>query len=121
MRNYLDKLGTAGAIVAAAACPICFPKLALIGALFGLSAFSAHEFELLIAANLLVGLAVAGHVLAFRGHRCKPALGIAIVGGAAFFSGLYLHPSELLSYAGLAALLLASATDLTHRLARGAR
>jgi hypothetical protein len=30
MTKHLDKLGSTGAVIAAA-CPICFPKLALLG------------------------------------------------------------------------------------------
>lgn len=38
MKTILDKAGSVGALVAAAACPIYFPKLALVGvALLGRS------------------------------------------------------------------------------------
>jgi hypothetical protein len=58
MTKHLDKLGSTGAVIAAAACPICFPKLALLGGLIGLSAISAYEAQLFIAAQLLVVVAV---------------------------------------------------------------
>lgn len=111
----LEKIGSIGAVVAAAACPICFPKLALIGALFGLGALSAFEYQLLIAAQALVALAVAGHVLSYLRHRNRWLLGSAIVSGAAVFAGLYLAGSELLAYAGLAGLVTASVADLWRR------
>jgi len=43
MQFKLENFGSFGAIVAAAACPICFPKLALLGAFFGLGALSKYE------------------------------------------------------------------------------
>jgi mercuric ion transport protein len=107
MKTVLDKLGSSGALVAAAACPVCFPKLALIGALFGLGAFGAYEAQLIVAAQILVGVALAGHVLAYRRRRSKWRLALAAAGAAAFFAGLY--ALEWIAYAGLAALIAASA------------
>src|SRR5215510_11572459 len=86
MTRYLDKLGSFGSVVAAAACPICFPKLALLGSLIGLGAFSAYEAQLFIAAQLLVIVAVAGQAVAYRQHRNAWLLGAAFVSGAAVFA-----------------------------------
>ena len=112
MTQHLDKLGSVGAIVAAAACPICFPKLALLGALFGLGAFSAYEAQLFIAAQALVVVAMAGHVLAYRRHRKRWLLAFAFACGAAAFAGLHAIGSEWLAYAGFAGLVAASMLDL---------
>lgn len=111
----LDRIGSIGAVIAAAACPICFPKLALIGALFGLSAFSAYEYQFLIATQLLAALAAGGHVLSYRRHRNRWLLASALVGAAAVFGGLYVAGSELLVYGGLAVLIVASTADLWKR------
>ena len=119
MKVHLEKLGSLGAVVTAAACPVCFPKLALIGAVFGLGAFGAYESQLVIAAQVLVGVAVLGHVLAYRRHRSKGLLGLAIGGAIAFFAGLYAF--EWLAYAGFAGLIAASGADLWKRLPRRAR
>jgi hypothetical protein len=118
MRKHLDKLGSAGALIAAAACPICFPKLALLGSLIGLGAFSAYEAQLFIAAQLLVIVAVVGQALAYRQHRKAWLLGGALVSGAAVFAGLYFLKSEWLTYAGFAGLVAASGVDLWSRLQR---
>lgn len=112
----LEKIGSIGAVIAAAACPICFPKLALVGALFGLGAFSAYEYQFLVATQLLVVLAAAGHALSYRRHRNRRVLTSALLGAAAVFGGLYLAGSELLVYAGLAALVAASTAELWKRL-----
>lgn len=112
----MDKLGSFGAAIAAAACPICFPKLALLGALFGLGGLSAYEAQLFVAAQALVILAVLGHAWSFRRHRERWRLACAILGGAAVFLDLYLVGSEWLSYAGLAALVVLSVLDLWRRI-----
>ena len=112
MKLYLDKLGSVGAIVAAAACPLCFPKLALVGALFGLGAFGAYEYQFLVAAQVLVAVALAGQVLAYLRHRRIWLLVTAFVGGLAVFMGLYVAGSELLAYVGFTALLAAGTADL---------
>jgi hypothetical protein len=54
MKAYLERIGSFGRIIAAAACPVCFPKLALIGALFGLGALGAYESQLFVAAQVLI-------------------------------------------------------------------
>ena len=57
MKVHLEKFGSIGAIVAAAACPVCFPKLALLGAILGLGGLGAYEWQLFIVAQVLVALA----------------------------------------------------------------
>jgi len=118
MRQHLDKLGSIGSVVAAAACPICFPKLALLGGLLGLGAFSAYEAQLFMAAQLLVVVSVTGQALAYRRHRNVWPFAAALAGGAAVFIGLYVFQSEWLAYAGFAGLVAASGTDLWSRLRR---
>ena len=118
MKPYLDKFGSVGAVIAAAACPICFPKLALLGAFFGLGGLAAYESQLIIAAQALVVLAAAGHLVT---HRSKWLLGLALLGATSFFAGLYLAGSELVAYIGLAVLVAASAIDLWLRFARRPR
>ena len=102
MRARLEKIGSIGAVVAAAACPVCFPKLALLGALVGLGALGAYESQLFIAAQALIVLAVAGHVLSYLRHRNRWLLGSAILSGVAVFAGLYWLGSELVAYLGFA-------------------
>lgn len=116
MKSSLDKLGSFGALVAAAACPVCFPKLALVGALIGLGGLAAYERKLFIASQVLVGLAVLGHALSFAQHRRRWLLAMAVAGGAAFFLGLYVFSSEWLVYAGLALLVLCSVADIWARM-----
>ena len=118
MKTILEKAGSVGAVVAAAACPVCFPKLALLGALFGLGALGAYESQLLLAAQALVAVAVAGHALSFFKHHNRWLLASAVASGAAVFAGLYWIGSEAVVYAGLACLVAASATDFWLRFGR---
>ncbi len=115
MKTHLEKIGSFGGIIAAAACPICFPKLALLGAVFGLGALSAYESQFFIAAQVLVVLAVLGHALAYRQHRKRWLLDLGVFFGAALFGGLYLFHSEAVIYAGLVGLAVTSATDFWAR------
>lgn len=115
MRPWLDKAGSIGAVLAAAACPVCFPKLALVGAFFGLGAFGAYESQLFLAAQALVVVAVVGHALSYLRHRNAWLLAAALLSGAAVFAGLYWARSEALAYAGFAGLVVASAGDFWTR------
>jgi MerC mercury resistance protein len=115
MKTYLEKIGGVGSVIAAAACPVCFPKLALIGALFGLGALGAYESTLFAAAQFLVVVAVLGHALAYLRHRRLWLLALGVGSGAAVFAGLYALRSEAVVYAGFAGLVVASATDFWSR------
>jgi mercuric ion transport protein len=112
MKTYLDKVGSFGSLVTAAACPSCFPHLATLGALFGLGALGSYESQIFLATEVLAALAIAGHVLAYRVHHRVLLLILGAGGGALFFLGMYLFQSELTTYGGLIAMLFASATDL---------
>lgn len=123
MKPSLEKIGAWGSVLAAAVCPVCFPKLALIGALVGLGAFGAYESTFFAAAQVLVALAVLGHALAYLRHRKLWLLALGVTSGTAVFAGLYALGSEAVIYAGFAGLLVASATDFWSRRAgrRGQR
>ena len=105
MNLNLDKFGPLGSIVAAAACPICFPKLALIGALLGLGALVEYEFYFLLAAQILVLISLVGVILAFSNHRNLKILIAGIACVLLFFVSLYLIVNEYLSYLALAGLV----------------
>ena len=116
MRAYLDKLGSVGSIISAAACPACFPQLAALGTLFGLGALSSYEGQIFLATKILVALAIVGHVLAYSIHRSVWLLVLGVGGGLLFFLGLYVLGSEVAIYLGFTAMLAASTWDLVRRL-----
>ncbi|MDQ3187277.1 MAG: MerC family mercury resistance protein, partial [Pseudomonadota bacterium] len=105
---FLDRFGTAGAVVAAAACPICFPKLALVGAAVGLGAFAPFEIYVAIGVQILFVLAFIGQLLAVRRHRNRWLLAFSAVTTLLLFVGYYVIPSSILLQISLAGLVVAS-------------
>ncbi len=105
---FLDRFGTTGAVIAAAACPICFPKLALIGAVVGLGVFAPFERYVAIGVQALFVLAFIGQILAFRRHRNRWVLALSAVTTVLLFVGYYVAPSSILLQISLAGLVVAS-------------
>ena len=108
MKNTLEKFGSFGAIIAAAACPICFPKLALLGALFGLGALAPFETAFFFGAQILVVLAVIGHVVSYKRHQNGKLLSLAVISAILLFISLYAYVSEVLSYIAFSGLIIAT-------------
>jgi mercuric ion transport protein len=107
MKQTLEKSGTLCAIVSAAACPICFPKLALVGAMLGLGVLAPLEFYLVSLLQVLVVVALVGQVMAYRRYRNPYLLGLASAGALCVVVAYHWYFSELV-YAGLTALAAAS-------------
>jgi mercuric ion transport protein len=107
-RAMLEKTSTGGAILAALACPICFPKLALIGAAVGLGAFSPFERYTAYAVQVLFLLAFIGQVVSYRQHRNKWLPGFAGVTTAVLFIGYYVVRSSTLLEIALGGLVAGS-------------
>lgn len=115
MRLKLDNYGSFGAIAAAAACPICFPKLALIGAFLGLGALAKYETFFFYGAHLLIVIALVGHVISYKKVQNRTLLALAVISAALFFISLYLIVSEVLSYLALAGMFAASVWMIVQR------
>jgi len=108
MRNELEKYGSFGAIVAAAACPICFPKLALLGALFGLGALAKYEVAFFYGAQILIVIALVGHIVSYKKSQNRTLFVLATISVFLFFVSLYVFVSEILSYIALTGLVAAT-------------
>ena len=108
MRFKLENYGSFGAIVAAAACPICFPKLALIGAFLGLGALEKYETFFFYGAHVLILMALVGHVISYKKVQNRTLLALAIISASLFFVSLYLIVSEILAYIALTGLVAAT-------------
>jgi len=67
MRNKLENFGSFEAIVVAAACPICFPKLAL----FGLGALAKYEVEFFWAAQILIVIGPDEYVISYKKNKTE--------------------------------------------------
>lgn len=108
MRNKLEKFGSLGAVIAAALCPICFPKLALLGAFFGLGALVKYEVVFFYGAQILVVIALVGQVISYKRIQNRFLLALAIVSAVLFFVSLYLFVFEILSYLALSGMVVAT-------------
>ena len=100
-----DKFGASGTLIAAAACPICFPKLALIGTLVGLGALAEYEYYFYIAFQVLALVTFTGVLQTYRIQRNLKILILAFASVTLFFVSLYLFVNEYLSYLALAGLV----------------
>lgn len=107
MRSKLEKVGSFGAIVAAAACPICFPKLALIGALFGFGVLANYEVLFFYMAQVLILIALIGHIISYKRLQNLTLLVSAFISAILFFGSVYVYASEILSYLALAGMIAA--------------
>ena len=109
MRSKLEKVGSFGAIVAAAACPICFPKLALIGALFGFGVLVKYEMVFFYMAQIMIIIALVGHIITYKRLQNLTLLILAFISAILFFGSLYVFTSEILSYFALTGMIAAMA------------
>ncbi len=110
--SVLDKLGAAGAVLAAAAAPCCFPLLGAAGAALGLGALQSYRGYMGYVIQAFVLVSAAGNVFAFRGHRQVWPLGIALASTAAVFYAYYISYQTALVSAGLIGLALAAGWNL---------
>lgn len=108
MRAHLAQFGSGGAVIAALACPICFPKLALVGATLGLGIFAPYESYIAIGVQALFVLAFIGQWLGYRTHRNRWLVALAAMTTATMFTAYYIVPSGILLQISLAGLVVAS-------------
>jgi hypothetical protein len=106
--NILDKVGSVGALIAGAAVPCCFPFLSLIGSILGLSFLAPYEKYVLYAMQGLVVIALAGSIIAYRGHRKILPVVLAVISTGAILYALNTDMDYRPLYAGLAGLLVVS-------------
>lgn len=104
--NVLDKVGSIGAVLAGAAVPCCFPFLSLIGSILGLSFLAPYEAYVMYAMQVLVGLALVGSVIAYRGHRKILPLLLGIVSTGAVLYSLNTNKNVTILYGGLVGLIV---------------
>ena len=108
MALFVEKFGTFGAVIAALACPICFPKLVLVGTALGFGIFAPYERYIALGIQALFVLALWGQWLAYRSHRNKWLLSLAISNTALMFIAYYVIPSSILLQISLLGLVVAS-------------
>jgi hypothetical protein len=97
-----------GAVLAAIFCPICFPKLALLGVFFGLGALAKYEIVFFYASQAFVLMMLIATIMSYQRYKNKALLLVVIVSVLLFFISLYVFVSEILSYVALTGLVMAS-------------
>ena len=108
-RVPLEKFGSVGALIAAAACPVCFPKVALIAAIFGLGFLEQYEGYATRAVQVFALVAFVGQIVAFPRHRNGWLLGFSAAATALLFVAYYaIDFSPFVLQLGLVCVIAAS-------------
>src|SRR5215470_3932850 len=107
-RTVVEKVGSIGAIIAALACPICFPKLALVGVAVGLGILAPYEGYMAKGVQVLFLVALIGQIVAYRQHQNRWLLSLSALATVLLFSGYYIVPSSLLLQLSLLGLAVSS-------------
>ena len=106
--GVVEEIATVGALLAAAACPACFPMLAVVGTALGLGIFRPFEGWVFIVFQTLVVLASVRTVLSFLRHRRLIPLIVGLSGPLLVFFAIYFWFNQFLLYLGLFGLIVAS-------------
>lgn len=106
IKEHLDKIGSLGAVLAAAMAPCCFPLLGVLATTLGLGAAEQFAPQLQYAVQFFVLLAVVGSTVMYRVHRKPLPLILSMIGTALCFIHYYFYFSELLIYSGFTLLVI---------------
>lgn len=113
--NFLDKVGSVGAVAAGAAVPCCFPFLGLFGSIFGLSFLTAYEDTLMYVLQGLVLVALVGSFIAYRDHKKLVPFVLAIASTASVLYGMNTNLNVYLIYGGMVGLLIVAVWNTIER------
>jgi hypothetical protein len=111
MKHLLDKGGTLGALLAAAAAPCCFPLLEPIGFALGFGALLPWAEYTLYGVAVCAVVAMVGSVVAFRSHRHLGWLLLGIGSGLLVLPVLAFPWPPSLAYAGLLGLAVTAVAN----------
>ena len=107
-RRVMEKIGPIGAVIGALACPICFPKIAIVGSAIGLGVLAPFEGYIAKGVQALFLIAFIGQLAAFRQHGNRWLLGLSLLTTLLLFSGYYVVSSSLLLQLSLCGLVISS-------------
>jgi prepilin signal peptidase PulO-like enzyme (type II secretory pathway) len=106
--KLLDRIGSVGALLAAAAAPCCFPLFAAVAAASGLTVLSRFETTVLYIFQGFALLAILGLALNYRKHRRFGPLALGMLSGLALAYAFHYSWNVELLYAGLFGIVIAS-------------
>lgn len=111
LKKIGDKFGSFGSVLAAAACPACFPALAGLASALGLSFLAPYERYMLILFQILVLVSLASVYYGYRNHKKKVVLIMAGISVLVIMSSFYVIISInyfWVIYVGFALLIVSS-------------
>lgn len=108
MIKSLDRIGSIGALLSAAAAPCCFPIFATVAAATGLGVFGPHETIVLYAFQAFALLSLVGLFVAYRSHHRIGPLLLGALSVAAIAYTFYWSFQLVVIYGGLVGLLVAT-------------
>ena len=111
----LDRVGSAGALVAAIAAPCCFPIFAAVAAGVGLGALGQYEGVILNIFQGFALLTLAGLAFSFRQHHDFAPLIVGVLGCASLAYHFYWEFSLPALYGGLLGLIAATIWNYVSR------
>lgn len=106
--RYLDRIGSIGALIAAAVAPCCFPIFAALTATLGFAALGPYERFVLYALQTFAVLSIIGLAFAYPRHRKIAPLLIGIASVLALAYSFYWSFNPIAVYAGLFGLVAAT-------------
>ncbi|MCE5232296.1 MAG: organomercurial transporter MerC [Mizugakiibacter sp.] len=118
LTRLADKAGLIGSVVSAAACVNCFPALASLGAVIGLSALSPYEgLFVRILLPAFAAIALLANALGWLSHRQWPRAALDMLGPLLVLVAVFVmrasgHRTGWLLYPGLLLMVAVSVRDL---------
>jgi len=113
--DVLDKVGAFGAFFAAGACPACFPLLAIVGSVLGLSFLKPYEGLIMVVFQILVALALIGNIASFFQHRKIWLLALGILSPGLIFFAFYIQFSTAILNTGLFGLIVTAVLNFIEK------
>jgi len=107
-QSLLDKFAAVGSLLAAAACPACFPLFGVVGTAIGLGIFKPFEGIVFYVFQLFVAVGIVGNISAYLNHRRIIPLVIGVGSPGLVFLALYGSHSSRVLYAGLLGMSVAA-------------
>jgi hypothetical protein len=115
LSSSLDRIGSAGALVAAIMAPCCFPVFAAVGMAAGLSALGQYEGVILYIFQGFAVLTLAGLALSFRQLRHFGPLIVGVLSCVALAYHFHWSSSLSVLYSGLFGLIAATVWNYLSR------
>lgn len=109
MKKHIDKGASLSSIIAASACPACFPALAGLSSALGLTFLYQYERELIGLFKVLVIISYVAILYGYKSHKNRLTLISATTSIILIFGSFYgVIPYFFLIYVGMGLLFVSS-------------